>query len=446
MKTSSSSNVLGWPQPGPMVRSGSADATPVSDAPAPRHKPSGVHRIERDSDSGVETGAGHNADNHTHHTQADAEANAAEAAQATMREAESRMATPMTESLTTESLTTESQRPPRMHSGTQSAGSELPESARGARAYEPERDSEREAVQNAPRPRPERDTFRSSFASLPELLSSAAFSPRSRVFAPTNVAVITAVTALSARFLGQNEWLCALLWLTPLAFLFWRRQRGKWSLYAAMLWLGLAWLDLVHPVVAEVHGQVRGVLSLCVLGAIVLRLREVYRSMQELSRRDPLTGLLNRRGFEELGGVELQRAARYGRSIAFALLDVDRFKQINDHYGHATGDRVLQLVAAELRELRKSDVSVRLGGDEFGLLMPETDVAGAELLVARLRQRVRERMQEQGWPVTISVGIAATTHASRAGRPTRAWRLDAMIAEADSRMYDAKSGAYRHAQ
>lgn len=259
---------------------------------------------------------------------------------------------------------------------------------------------------------------------------AATSAPRSNVFASTNVALIVSVAAIVARWFVHSGWGCALVSLSPLWLLLWREQRAVRSLYAGVLWLGLAWLRLLHPA-HSAGSSLQDLLSLCVLALILLSLRDAYRGMQELSRRDPLTGLLNRRGLDELGKVEVLRATRYARPIAFALLDVDRFKQINDQHGHAAGDRVLQLVAAQLRELRTSDLAVRLGGDEFGLLMPETDAAGAEVLVSRLAQRVAERTAEEGWPVTISAGIADSQD--------RARHIDALIAAADRQMYDAKS-------
>ena len=259
---------------------------------------------------------------------------------------------------------------------------------------------------------------------------SGASAPRFNVFASTNVALVVSVVAIAARWFVHSGWGCALVSLSPLWLLLWREQRAMRSLYAGVLWLGLAWLRLVHPA-TNAGSSLQDLLSLCVLAIILLSLRDAYKGMQELSRRDPLTGLLNRRGFEELGKVEVLRATRYARPIAFALLDVDRFKQINDQHGHAVGDRVLQLVAAQLRELRTSDLAVRLGGDEFGLLMPETDAAGAEVLVSRLAQRVAERTAEEGWPVTISAGIADSQD--------RARHIDALIAAADREMYGAKA-------
>ena len=283
----------------------------------------------------------------------------------------------------------------------------------------------------APAPAHTNDASESSAAVVcTQPVMAAASTPRFNVFASTNVAFVVSVAAIVARWFVHSGWACALVSLSPLWLLLWREQRAMRSLYAGVLWLGLAWLRLVHPA-SSAGSSLQDLLSLCVLAIILLSLRDAYKGMQELSRRDPLTGLLNRRGFEELGKVEVLRATRYARPIAFALLDVDRFKQINDQHGHAVGDRVLQLVAAQLSELRNSDLAVRLGGDEFGLLMPETDAAGAEVLVSRLAQRVAERTAEEGWPVTISAGIADSQN--------RARHIDALIAAADRYMYEAKA-------
>jgi diguanylate cyclase (GGDEF)-like protein len=166
---------------------------------------------------------------------------------------------------------------------------------------------------------------------------------------------------------------------------------------------------------------------LLVLCWVLLRMRRAYLGVVELSRRDPLTGLLNRRGFEELAVRELERAQRYGRTVAFALLDLDRFKQINDRFGHAQGDALLQVVGTELARLRGSDLAVRLGGDEFGLLMPETDEAAAGRVLARLEERVHERLMARGWTLGMSVGIVA----GKGG----ALSITQLLAEADRRMY-----------
>lgn len=264
-----------------------------------------------------------------------------------------------------------------------------------------------------------------------EALSNAA-PLRTRLSATAISACMISMLAFTAHFALPAGSLQLVVPVAPLALLavaLRDNRRMQWAVRAGLLWLGLAWAELVQPMAAA-HDATYRLLELTVLGAIFFYLFEGERFMQHLSQRDPLTGLLNRRGFEELSATELLRAARYDRPIAFALLDVDRFKAVNDQYGHAVGDRVLRVVSEELLKLRRSDLAVRLGGDEFGLLMPETDAAGAEQLIARLRQRIHTRMFEQGWPVTISAGVASSEQCQR--------RLPELIAEADSRMYACK--------
>lgn len=253
-----------------------------------------------------------------------------------------------------------------------------------------------------------------------------------RLSGPAMVAGGIMLCSVVAHFVLPVGWPQLVVPFAPLTFALVARhdnRRMQWAVYSGLFWFVLAWAELVHPM-AGARSAIYRLLELTVLGVILVQLYEGARFMQHLSSRDPLTSLLNRRGFEELSSSELKRAARYDRPIAFALLDVDRFKAVNDQYGHAVGDRVLRIVSEELLRLRTSDLAVRLGGDEFGLLMPETDEAGAEQLIARLRQRIHIRMFEHGWPVTISAGVATSAQCRR--------RLPDLMAEADTRMYACK--------
>jgi diguanylate cyclase (GGDEF)-like protein/putative nucleotidyltransferase with HDIG domain len=127
---------------------------------------------------------------------------------------------------------------------------------------------------------------------------------------------------------------------------------------------------------------------------------------------DPLTGLANHRRFQERLRAELARAARHDRTLALALVDIDHFKAVNDAGGHAVGDEVLCAVAEHLREhLRGEDVLARIGGDEFALLLPESDAASAAAALERARQTVERAPLRAGARVTISVGICDLTHA-----------------------------------
>jgi diguanylate cyclase (GGDEF)-like protein len=142
--------------------------------------------------------------------------------------------------------------------------------------------------------------------------------------------------------------------------------------------------------------------------AVALQNARDYREKLEAAIRDPLTGLYNRRFFYEAFGKEIARHERYGAGAALVLFDVDDFKSINDTYGHASGDEVLQEVGRLLdRLVRPADTFARLGGEEFGLLMPETGQLDALLVAERLRTAVARQAIIDGRPVTLSGGVAA---------------------------------------
>ncbi len=160
--------------------------------------------------------------------------------------------------------------------------------------------------------------------------------------------------------------------------------------------------------------------------------------MKALASTDALTGLPNRRELLDRGERELARALRYDRPFALLLLDVDHFKKVNDQFGHATGDRVLQAIGhCGRKALRELDVFGRFGGEEFLVLLPETDAEGAAILAERMRvgaQACADGRDDAGQavPFTISIGISARTTSQEE-------TLDTLISRADEALYRAKS-------
>jgi diguanylate cyclase (GGDEF)-like protein/PAS domain S-box-containing protein len=152
---------------------------------------------------------------------------------------------------------------------------------------------------------------------------------------------------------------------------------------------------------------------------------------KQLSRTDPLTKLGNSRAFLEVAEEERLRASRYSRALSLLYLDLDNFKYVNDRFGHEKGDKVLTMIGDILRsERRASDYAARLGGDEFALILPETGHAGAAAVAAKLRDAVKQAMQQNGWPVTVSIGAATFTSVPDS--------CDEMVRCADHLMYESK--------
>lgn len=168
--------------------------------------------------------------------------------------------------------------------------------------------------------------------------------------------------------------------------------------------------------------------------ALVRRLYDTQDQLQELTVRDGLTQLHNRRYFMQMLEAELQRLRRYGGVCSLAILDVDDFKRINDRHGHPVGDEVLCSVTQACRgSLRQTDVLARIGGEEFALLLRETDEEAARTLIERLRRTVAAQAGPRGdvsLKVTVSIGLVSV-------RPPVA-DLSEVLRGADQALYRAK--------
>jgi diguanylate cyclase (GGDEF)-like protein/putative nucleotidyltransferase with HDIG domain len=150
---------------------------------------------------------------------------------------------------------------------------------------------------------------------------------------------------------------------------------------------------------------------LVLLGVVAYQRHQIARLSTRLSdatRIDPLTGLLNRREFELLLESELERSRRTDRPLAVIVGDIDGLSAVNEQRGHAAGDKVLELVARDMRKWkRRIDSAGRIGGEEFALLLPETDERGAFLLAERLRRAAHRTFSDEPVPVTVSFGVSS---------------------------------------
>lgn len=170
-----------------------------------------------------------------------------------------------------------------------------------------------------------------------------------------------------------------------------------------------------------------------VFAYVLNRLHRAMRREYQLSHYDELTGLSNRASLFEGGPRDLARCRRNREPLTAIFIDLDQFKNVNDRYGHAAGDRVLQTVANCVRSnTRDSDLAARIGGDEFVVLAAEMDFECARRFIWRMQAKLREAMTHGGWPVTFSIG-AATYNVPPAS-------IDEVIKTADDLMYAVKRG------
>jgi len=166
---------------------------------------------------------------------------------------------------------------------------------------------------------------------------------------------------------------------------------------------------------------------------MAVAIHQVQEHMRE-ARTDFLTGLANRHEFDSVLRRELKRAERFGDALSLAMIDLDALKRLNDEHGHKAGDEALRLVGATLKAtVRSLDLAARIGGDEFALVMPQTDVTGANDVVSRFQQHLADARRQGKPEVRVSAGIAE-------------WKegmgLDALASAADAELYQAKrSGA-----
>jgi len=167
--------------------------------------------------------------------------------------------------------------------------------------------------------------------------------------------------------------------------------------------------------------------------AIMASLDEARRNAENLARFDALTGVLSRRALLEALDVEVARAKRYGSALACLMLDLDHFKRINDKYGHPFGDTVLHLIARVISEhCRTNDFLGRYGGEEFLIILPETQIDGATTIAERVRSAVAETSLDQNDErITLSIGVAEWRDGDGSAKR--------LIAQADRALLEAKS-------
>jgi diguanylate cyclase (GGDEF)-like protein len=228
----------------------------------------------------------------------------------------------------------------------------------------------------------------------------------------------------------------SLFYLGPVAFATWygdRRLGIGIALLSCVAWYiadMVAGAEYSYPVIPVWNAIVRLGFFLTI-SMLLSALRTRLLAEQQLARTDALTGLYSRRAFEDRLRHDLALAQRRKSVLSLAYVDLDGFKAVNDVRGHAEGDQLLRAVGRTLRDsVREVDTAARVGGDEFALVLPDTDRRGAEQVIAKLSAGLQDALK--AWPVTCSIGV--TTFMDPTISPESA------VAAADTLMYEVKRG------
>jgi diguanylate cyclase (GGDEF)-like protein len=244
---------------------------------------------------------------------------------------------------------------------------------------------------------------------------------------------VIAVAGILASFLRPSDLppdVLVALSIAGVAIVAWFSGR-QLAILLSVIWIAVRWAAS-----ADQSGSAVGSLAIHwgVMAGLVCginRLQTRWEAEHRLARLDALTGLPNRQAFFERCAAELSRNRRFGRPLTLALLDGDGFKSVNDRWGHAAGDRALQITAQALAQtVRNYDFVGRLGGDEFVILFPETGPADAERAVQRLQQALRAEFERQYLPLTYTIGVVSFSAAD--------WDVAACLKETDRVLYRAK--------
>jgi diguanylate cyclase (GGDEF)-like protein len=231
------------------------------------------------------------------------------------------------------------------------------------------------------------------------------------------------------------------VWIALYAFYFFRLHQAFLQVAVVAFSYG-AVLHFKEAVAVPTARWLITVGTVLAAGILVAALRNrveiLVERLSDSAKTDPLTGLLNRRGFDECFEYELERARRGSGRLCLVLLDLDHFKFVNDRFGHAVGDGALERLGDVLMATkRQTDTAARIGGEEFALLLPESDSEGAFAVCERVRERVREAFARHDFPgagpeppLTISLGIASF--------PIDGVVPPELLASADEALYEAK--------
>jgi len=256
--------------------------------------------------------------------------------------------------------------------------------------------------------------------------------------------IVSVILIGYANHLAGLEISASIFYLLPVGLASWcagRREGGFIALASSVAWYVAdyyAGRDYSHPLIHYWNMTVMFGFFF-VVSFILSGLKMALEKEKGLARMDSLTGVLNVRYFTELAENEIERCRRYGHPLTLIYLDCDNFKEINDHLGHHAGDRLLRSLGLALQHnTRSTDIIVRMGGDEFAVLMPETGDQIVPQALERLQARLQESLRQSGWSITLSMGAAIFLEPPES--------VDFLIKSADCLMFLAKNNGKNRIQ
>jgi diguanylate cyclase (GGDEF)-like protein len=236
-------------------------------------------------------------------------------------------------------------------------------------------------------------------------------------FKNRNAAFIALISFIAVILLAVAEYFISpqisfsIFYLFPIALAGWYGSPGLCVIVcaaASALWLTAdisAGHEYAHAAIPFWNAIVRLVFFVAI-GGLLMRLHRQLRDHEQLSSTDALTGLANRRSFLERARFELERLKRYKHPFTLAYINLDNFKAVNDSRGHAEGDMLLKKAAHAIQShVRHTDVVSRLGGDEFAAVLSDTGYTPAREAIRKVHGLLTKAMNENGWPVTFSIGV-----------------------------------------